>query len=66
MAKKLVRWLMNIGFYVIYFLLFQYTIGNLFPISPVSNVAIIFILVIINIPLSIFSIEKVFSIIEKH
>lgn len=66
MGKNLVRWSMNIVFYVIYFLIFKYTVGNLFPISPISNVIIIFILTVINIPLSIFSTGKIFSIIEKQ
>lgn len=66
MAKKLVRWSMNIIFYVIYFLIFKNTVGRLFPISPVSNAIIIFILIVINIPLSIFTTEKIFTIIAKE
>ena len=66
MSKNLVRWLMNIVFYIIYFLIFKHTLGKLFPISPVSNVIIIFILIVVNIPLSILTTEKIFSIIEKE
>lgn len=66
MGKNLVYWMVSIIFYVIYFLIFKYTIGNLFPISPMSNFIIIFILTIINIPLSVFSTSKLFSIIEKQ
>ncbi len=65
MLKNFVRWLMSIVFYIIYFLIFKYTVGNSFPISPVSNVIIIFILIVINIPLSVFTTGKIFSIIEK-
>lgn len=57
---------MSVVFYVIYFLIFRYTVGDLFPISPVSNIIIIFILTVINIPLSVFSTEKIFSIIKKQ
>jgi len=66
MGKNLVYWIVSIVFYVIYFLIFKYTIGDLFPISPMSNFIIIFILTIINIPLSILSTVKLFSIIEKQ
>ena len=66
MAKNIAYWLVSIVFYVIYFLIFKYTIGDLFPISPMSNFIIIFVLTIINIPLSIFSTVKLFSIIEKQ
>lgn len=65
MRKKLVRWSMNIVFYIIYFLILQYIENKLLPISPISNVIIIFVLIGINIPLSIFTTEKIFSIIEK-
>ncbi len=66
MGKNLVYWMVSIVFYVIYFLIFKYSIGNLFPISPMSNFIIIFVLTVINIPLSIFSAGKIFSIIEKQ
>lgn len=66
MGKNLVRWLISVVFYIIYFVIFKYTVGDLFPISPVSNFIIIFILTVINIPLSLFSAGKIFSIIEKQ
>ena len=66
MGKNLVYWMVSIVFFVIYFLIFKYSIGNLFPISPMSNFIIIFVLTVINIPLSVFSTEKIFSIIENQ
>ena len=65
MVKTVVRWVMNIVFYVIYFLIYDYTVGSSLSVTQASNIISMFILIVINIPLSVFSTEKVFSIIEK-
>lgn len=65
MMKDIAFWIISIIFYIIYFLIFKFTIGNLFSISALSNIIIIFILTVVNIPLSIFTAEKVFSIIQE-
>lgn len=66
MAKKVLRWSMTIIFYVIYFLIFDYLIGKRLPISPMGNVFGLLVLILINIPLSVASTAKVFSILEKN
>ncbi len=63
--KKVIYVIMTILFYGGYFLLFDLTLGNKFPISPISNMIMVFILVVVMIPLSMFTTEKFFKIIQK-
>lgn len=65
MAKKVVFWSMNIIFYIIYFLLFDYIIGRRLPISTIWNIFSLFVLTVINIPLAVATTGKVFSTIEE-
>lgn len=65
MKRSIVFWMLSIIFYIIYFSIFDFTLGNLFPTSGVSNFILLFILIVINIPLSIISTEKLFSIIKE-
>lgn len=66
MAKTVVRWLMNMMFFIIYFVIYDYTIGSSLPVTVASNLISLFMLTVINIPLCVASTEKVFSIIEKQ
>ncbi|NLM04969.1 MAG: hypothetical protein GX214_08120 [Clostridiales bacterium] len=65
MKKNIVRWLMNIAFYVIYFLIYDYIFGRKLPANLMWNLFSLFVLTVINIPLSVVSTAKVFSIIEN-
>lgn len=65
MAKKIVRWLMIIVFYAIYFLLFDYIIGRNLPLAFIWDLFSLFVITAINIPLSVASTTKVFYIIEN-
>lgn len=65
MKKNLIFWIISVVFYVVYFKIFDFVLGKIFPISPVSNVIILFILTVINIPLALLSSEKLISIIKK-
>ncbi len=65
MKKKLIFWVIAIVFFIIYFQIFNFFMRGILPINPVSNVLVILILIVVNIPLSVFSTEKIFSIIRK-
>lgn len=64
MAKKIVFFLMSIVFYIIYFFIFDYIIARRLPINPMWNAFSLFILIVINIPLSVATSVKIFSVIE--
>lgn len=65
MKKKLIFWAISIVFFIIYFKILKFFLGDILPINPVSNVLVILIIIVVNIPLSVFSTEKIFSIIKK-
>ncbi len=63
MSKNIIRWLTNIVFFIIYFVVYDYIIGRRLPIGLGGNLLSLFILIFINIPLSVFTSVKVLSVI---
>ncbi len=63
MSKNIIRWLTNIVFFIIYFVVYAYIIGRRLPIGLGGNLLSLFILIFINIPLSVFTSVKVLSVI---
>lgn len=66
MKKNVVCWLICIAFFIIYFLLIKYIWNKFIPFNTSTDLIALFIIIFINIPLSIISTQKVFEIIKKE
>lgn len=65
MKKNLLFYLIAIVFFILYFCLFKYTLGRIMPFGATGNMISIFIIIIVNIPLSVFSTEKLIKEIKQ-
>ena len=65
MKKKIIYWIVGIVFYIIYFLISKFIFEDLIPLNPMGSFIAILILTVVNIPLSVFSTEKLISMIKE-
>lgn len=69
MKKNIVYWGICIAFFGLYFKILGFVWGKFVPfdtVNAVTNIIQIFIVVVVNIPLSVICTEKVFEIIKKN
>lgn len=65
MKKNFIFYLIAGAFFILYFYIFRDTLGRFVPHGPIGNMIVVFIVVIVNIPLSVFSAEKLINAIRK-
>jgi hypothetical protein len=67
--KSMVCWGIYIAFFVIYYKLLGFIWDNFVPFDiniAITNIIQVFIIMFLNIPLSVISTEKVFKIIRRN
>lgn len=64
MAKRFVYLGITIAFYVVFFNIFRW-ISNRLPFNGFTDIISLFILIVVNIPLSAICAQKVITIIKK-
>jgi hypothetical protein len=65
MIKRIVFGGICIAFFVVFFKILQFIWDRFMPFNAVTDVISIFILVFVNIPLSIICAQKVFKVIKQ-
>lgn len=65
MISRIVFWGFTVVFFVIYFLIFRYLWDLLLPWNLYTDIIAFFIIIFVNIPLSVFSADKIIKIIRS-
>lgn len=65
MKSRIVFWGFTVVFFVIYFLIFRYLWDFLLPWNLYTDIIAFFIIIFVNIPLSVFSADKIIKIIRS-
>ena len=66
MTKRIIFGAINIGFFVLFFVILKFIWNRFIPFNPLTDVISLFVLVIINIPLSIICTQKVIKVIKQE
>jgi len=65
MKNNIIFGILTILFFVVYWNIVQWIWNRWMPINPITDVLAIFIVVIVNIPLSVISADYTIKIIEE-
>ncbi|MBP1925102.1 putative membrane protein YwzB [Sedimentibacter acidaminivorans] len=66
MKKTIVYWGISIIFFIINFKILGFIYDKFVPSNTITDIMVIFIIIFINIPLSVICTEKVFSIVREE
>lgn len=66
MMKRLVFWGICIVFFVLFFKILKFIWDRFVPFNSLTDVISIFILVFINIPLSVICAEKIITVLKQE
>nr|WP_312578031.1 hypothetical protein [Sedimentibacter sp.] len=66
MKKTIVYWGACIIFFIINFKILRFIYDKFVPFNTITDIIAIFIIIFVNIPLSVICTEKVFSIIREE
>lgn len=66
MKKTIVYWGISIIFFIINIKIIGFIYDKFVPSNTITDIMVIFIIIFINIPLSVICTEKVFSIIKEE
>lgn len=64
MKKRIVFFAVALIFYIAYFKILQWGLDKFIPFNRISNIIALFLLVVVNIPLSLISAEKTIRLIK--
>ncbi len=62
MAKRFVFWIIFIAFYVLFFMILKFVWNRFIPFNVLSDIIGIFVLIVINIPLSAICTQKLINV----
>lgn len=65
MEKGIIFWGFVVIFFVIYFKFLRYIWDFLLPWNLYTDIIAVFIIIFVNIPLSVFSAEKIIKVIQS-
>jgi ABC-type phosphate transport system permease subunit len=66
MAKRIVFGMICIAFFVLFFEILKFIWDKFIPFNAVTDIVSLFILIVINIPLSVICTQKVIKIIKQE
>ncbi|MFL0270147.1 hypothetical protein [Candidatus Clostridium radicumherbarum] len=66
MAKRIVFGIISIAFFVFFFEILKFIWDRFVPFNTLTDIISLFILIIINIPLSVICTQKVIKIIKQE
>lgn len=66
LIKKIIYLSMSIGFYIIYFIILRFIWNEFVQYNAITQIIAFFILIFINIPLSVICTEKIFEEISRE
>ncbi len=64
MKERIAFFAITLIFYIAYFKILQWGWDKFIPFNRISNIIVLFILVVVNIPLSLISAEKTIRLIK--
>lgn len=66
MVKRIVFWFIFVVFYILFFKILQFIWDEFVPFNSLTNIISLFILVVVNIPLSVISTQKLIEVIKRE
>jgi len=66
MKKTIVYWAICVIFFILNFKILEFIYDKVVPFNTITDIIAIFIIIFVNIPLSVICTEKAFSIIKEE
>lgn len=63
--KDIIYWIICIIFFALYFHILKFIWNTFIPFNTITDLVSLFIMIFVNIPLSVVSTEKIFTVIKE-